>query len=43
MFERLYLLVLSLISTYPYLFLVLEGGYIYEEPSEEGLSFLGVC
>ena len=36
---RLYLFVLSLISIYPYLCLVLEGGCLCEEHGEEGLSF----
>ena len=35
---RLYLLVLSLISTCPCLCLVPAGGYLCEELSEEGLS-----
>ena len=36
---RLYLFVLSLISIYPYLYLVPTGGCLCEEPGEEGLSF----
>ena len=36
---RLYLFVLSLISICPYLCLVPAGGYLCEEPDEEGLSF----
>ena len=36
---RLYLFVLSLISIFPYLCLVSAGGYLHEEPGEEGLSF----
>ena len=36
---RLYLFVPSLISICPYLCLVPEGGYLCEEPGEEGLSF----
>ena len=39
MFERLYLLVLSLISICPYLCIVPVGGYLCEEPGKEGLSF----
>ena len=39
MSERLYLFVLSLISIFPYLCLVLVGGYLCKEPNEEGLSF----
>ena len=34
----LYLFVLSLISIFPYLCLVPTGGYLCEEPGEEGLS-----
>ena len=36
---RPYLFVLSLISICPYLRLVPTGGYLCEEPGEEGLSF----
>ena len=39
MSERLYFLVLSLISICPDLCLVLAGGYLCEELGEEGLSF----
>ena len=39
MSEHLHLFVLSLISSFPYLCLVPEGGYLCEEPGEEGLSF----
>ena len=39
MFRRPYLFVLSLISICPYLCLIPAGGYLCEEPSEEGLSF----
>ena len=39
MSERLYLFILSLISVSPYLCLVSIGGYLCEEPGEEGLSF----
>ena len=39
MFGRLYLFVLSLISIFPNLCLVPVGGYLCEEPGEEGLSF----
>ena len=39
MSERLYLLVLSLISICSYLCLVSASGYLCEEPGEEGLSF----
>ena len=35
----LYLFVLSLISICLYLYLVSTGGYLHEEPGEEGLSF----
>ena len=38
MSERLYLFILSLISVGPYLCLVSAGGYLREEPGEEGLS-----
>ena len=34
-----YLFVLSLISIRPYLYLGPAGGYLCEEPGEEGLSF----
>ena len=39
MYGRLYLFVLSLISIFPYLCLISVGGYLCEEPDEEGLSF----
>ena len=39
MFKHLYLFVLSLISICPYLCPVPAGGYLCEEPGEEGLSF----
>ena len=39
MFGCLYLFVLSLISISPYLCLVFAGGYLRENPGEEGLFF----
>ena len=39
MSRRLYLFDQSLISIYLYLCLVPAGGYLCEEPGEEGLSF----
>ena len=39
MSEHLFLFVLSLISVCPHLCLVSAGGYLCEEPREEGLPF----